>query len=126
VLAPLIETVDGFAVATTVGVLCEVVAFDAGEVAAPLRLVVAVIPVPISVAVAVAEEFWARKVLLLDPDEVVITAVDEELDETAVDEVVGLGVSETRLPVTLNSLAQAARSRPLGQHHVWLAESEVQ
>ena len=64
--------------------------------------------------------------MLLELVEDGVVTIDDELDEDEVDEVVGLGVSETRLPVTLNSAAQAARSVPLGQHHVWPAESAVQ
>jgi len=122
-LAPLTGTVEGVVVGTTLAVLWVVVVLDAAQVAELPRVLVQVVLVSVSVAVIVV--FWARNVLLELDDDVVMT-IDDELDEAEVDEVVGLGVSETRLPVTLNSAAQAARSVPSGQHHVWPAESAVQ
>jgi hypothetical protein len=110
------DTVEGVVEATTVGTLCVVVVFDAGQVAEALRVLVQVVTVPVDVAVVVV--FWATKVLLELLDDEVVMMIDDELDEDEVDEVVGLGVSDTRLPVTLNIAAQAARSVPLGQHHV--------
>lgn len=134
-LAPLTDTlegvVEGVVVATTVGTFCVVVVFDIGQLA-PALLRVLLHDVTVSVDMAVVVVFQAWKVVLLALDEVVMATEDDELDvineldEDEVDEVVGLGVSDTRLPVTLISAAQAARSVPSGQHVVLPALSAAQ
>jgi hypothetical protein len=46
------------------------------------------------------------------------------VEETEV--VVGVGASETRVPLALNLVAQSTRPMPFGQHHVLPASSWVQ
>lgn len=108
---------EGVAEATTLGTLCVVVVFEPVRAAELVRVLSHDVRVSVVMAVVVVFQAW-KVVLLALADEVVMTDEVDEFDDDEVDEVVGLGVSDTRLPVTLISAAQEARSTPLGQHVV--------
>ena len=93
--------------------------------AAPAPLCDTVDGVPVGALVDVTLVVLADGWVELGPA-VVEFAAPVALGEAVVDDVVGLGVSETSVPLALYLAAHATRSMPLGQQKVVLVVSWVQ